>query len=353
MTSSPVYLEFLSGKRELTCTAWGNPTRNVKGWKGPCYLITDEHHETFDDLMDNTEWENYGYGKDPRCEHCMVHCGYEVAAALGVNGRLGDSLKMLHVATDVNLTWDCGRLGRGIRAAETAAAPGIAVLFALEREAAPRFACAARGLAHVSIHVTGVGRERAPRRDRTHPQRSRLSRLCVIAAGFCGRCRRVCESGMWSHARILTVDHLVSDPSEKRRLGQLHGATRWTWNRPRWRMCAPRQGVAFLAVRAVSDTVDTALSPELVRLLAGGNVSVVEGDAGAGRGGPALLGEFRLGDSHATRSSRRRNLGRDAIGAGGRLKPAPLRSRLNDSPDHHVHQLPGTTITFLIVLPAI
>jgi hopanoid biosynthesis associated radical SAM protein HpnH len=95
MMSSPVYLEFLSGKRELTCTAWGNPTRNVKGWKGPCYLITDEHHSTFHDLMENTEWENYGYGKDPRCEHCMVHCGYEPSAALGVNKRMGDSLKML------------------------------------------------------------------------------------------------------------------------------------------------------------------------------------------------------------------------------------------------------------------
>jgi hopanoid biosynthesis associated radical SAM protein HpnH len=95
MMSSPIYLEFLSGKRELTCTAWGNPTRNVKGWKGPCYLITDEHHETFRDLMDNTPWENYGYGKDPRCENCMVHCGYEPSAALGVNKKLGDSLKML------------------------------------------------------------------------------------------------------------------------------------------------------------------------------------------------------------------------------------------------------------------
>jgi len=95
MMSSPVYLEFLSGKRELTCTAWGNPTRNVKGWKGPCYLITDEHHATFHDLMENTAWDKYGYGKDPRCEHCMVHCGYEPSAALGVNKRMGDSLKML------------------------------------------------------------------------------------------------------------------------------------------------------------------------------------------------------------------------------------------------------------------
>jgi hopanoid biosynthesis associated radical SAM protein HpnH len=95
MLSSPVYLEFLSGKRELTCTAWGNPTRNVKGWKGPCYLITDEHHASFRDLMENTDWDSYGYGKDPRCEHCMMHCGYEPSAALGVNSRLGDSLKML------------------------------------------------------------------------------------------------------------------------------------------------------------------------------------------------------------------------------------------------------------------
>lgn len=95
MMSSPVYLEFLSGSRELTCTAWGNPTRNVKGWKGPCYLITDQHHASFDDLIEKTDWDRYGKGNDPRCEHCMVHSGFEATAALGVNGRLGDSLKML------------------------------------------------------------------------------------------------------------------------------------------------------------------------------------------------------------------------------------------------------------------
>ncbi len=95
LTATPVYLEFLSGKRELTCTAWGNPTRNVKGWKGPCYLITDAHHETFQQLLDDTPWEKYGRGNDPRCEHCMVHCGFEPSAALGVNRKLGDGFKML------------------------------------------------------------------------------------------------------------------------------------------------------------------------------------------------------------------------------------------------------------------
>ncbi|MFN4260144.1 MAG: adenosyl-hopene transferase HpnH [Gemmataceae bacterium] len=95
LASSPIYLEFLSGKRELTCTAWGNPTRNVQGWKGPCYLITDQHHATFRALMDDTDWDAYGPSKDPRCEHCMVHCGYEPSAALGINKQRGDSWKML------------------------------------------------------------------------------------------------------------------------------------------------------------------------------------------------------------------------------------------------------------------
>jgi hopanoid biosynthesis associated radical SAM protein HpnH len=95
MNNSPVYLEFLAGKRELSCTAWANPTRNIKGWKGPCYLITEEHYATYQELMEKTEWSDYGPGQDPRCDHCMMHCGFEMSAALGVNKKFGDSLKML------------------------------------------------------------------------------------------------------------------------------------------------------------------------------------------------------------------------------------------------------------------
>lgn len=95
MNNSPVYLEFLAGKRELSCTAWANPTRNIKGWKGPCYLITDRHYATFQELMDNTEWDAFGPGHDRRCDHCMMHCGFEMSAALGVNSKFGDGLKML------------------------------------------------------------------------------------------------------------------------------------------------------------------------------------------------------------------------------------------------------------------
>ena len=59
LTSSPIYLEFLRGERELRCAAWANPTRNIRGWKGPCYLITDSHHKTYDDLA-NSRWPSVG-----------------------------------------------------------------------------------------------------------------------------------------------------------------------------------------------------------------------------------------------------------------------------------------------------
>src|SRR5205085_4321283 len=34
---TPIYFEFLAGHRDLTCSAWAIPTRNLMGWKAPCY----------------------------------------------------------------------------------------------------------------------------------------------------------------------------------------------------------------------------------------------------------------------------------------------------------------------------
>jgi hopanoid biosynthesis associated radical SAM protein HpnH len=95
LMTSPIYLEFLSGEREMMCTAWGNPTFNPRGWKGPCYLMTDAHHATFKDLIEKTPWEKYGHGRDPRCQDCMVHAGYEPSAVLGANRKFGDNWKLL------------------------------------------------------------------------------------------------------------------------------------------------------------------------------------------------------------------------------------------------------------------
>ena len=77
--NNPLYLNFLKGDREYQCTAWSNPTYTVMGWRKPCYPLADEHTENVAELFDQTLWENYGVGKDPRCANCMMHCGFESA----------------------------------------------------------------------------------------------------------------------------------------------------------------------------------------------------------------------------------------------------------------------------------
>lgn len=76
---TPMFFDFLLGKKQMHCTPWGNPTRDPLGWKGPCYLLTDAHYGKFSDMMENTEWEEFGYGDNPRCASCMMHSGYEAS----------------------------------------------------------------------------------------------------------------------------------------------------------------------------------------------------------------------------------------------------------------------------------
>lgn len=92
--NTPLYWEFLSGKKNLQCIPWANPTINPKGWKSPCYLITDAHYKSFEEMMEKTGWERYGYGKDKRCENCMIHCGYEASSILGSKKKFTDLLKL-------------------------------------------------------------------------------------------------------------------------------------------------------------------------------------------------------------------------------------------------------------------
>jgi MoaA/NifB/PqqE/SkfB family radical SAM enzyme len=96
---TPVYFEFLAGKRDLTCSAWAIPTRNIRGWKGPCYLMTDGHFSSYAELLEQTDWNRYGVvdgvARDSRCENCMVHCGYEPTATLGRQAQPGDTWKTI------------------------------------------------------------------------------------------------------------------------------------------------------------------------------------------------------------------------------------------------------------------
>jgi hopanoid biosynthesis associated radical SAM protein HpnH len=93
--NTPIYLEFLAGKRTLQCTPWSTPTRNPKGWKKPCYLITDGYCTSFAELLQETPWEKYGVGNDPRCANCMVHSGFEASAIDEVGKSLPDLWHML------------------------------------------------------------------------------------------------------------------------------------------------------------------------------------------------------------------------------------------------------------------
>ncbi len=81
LNQSSLFLDFLAGNQAYACTPWGNPTRNVFGWQKPCYLMSDEGYAaSFKELMEDTDWEQYGTGRHPKCADCMVHCGYEPSA---------------------------------------------------------------------------------------------------------------------------------------------------------------------------------------------------------------------------------------------------------------------------------
>ena len=78
---SPLFLEFLMGKRQYACTPWGMPTYNIFGWQKPCYLLQDGYADTFQELMEATQWHEYGTESgNPKCANCMVHSGYEASA---------------------------------------------------------------------------------------------------------------------------------------------------------------------------------------------------------------------------------------------------------------------------------
>ncbi len=87
---SPLFLEFLMGRRHFECTPWGNPTFNVFGWQKPCYLLQEGYVDSFKELIESTEWDNYGVASgNQKCQNCMVHCGYEPTAVDYTFGGVG------------------------------------------------------------------------------------------------------------------------------------------------------------------------------------------------------------------------------------------------------------------------
>jgi len=95
LNHSPLFLDFLEGKAEFGCTAWGIPSYSLFGWQRPCYLMADGYTKTYRELIETTDWDAYGRGRDPRCDNCMAHCGYEPTAVLETTRSLRQSLRAL------------------------------------------------------------------------------------------------------------------------------------------------------------------------------------------------------------------------------------------------------------------
>jgi hopanoid biosynthesis associated radical SAM protein HpnH len=95
LNHSPLFLDFLEGKADFDCTAWGIPSYSLFGWQRPCYLMADGYTKTYKELIETTDWSKYGRGKDPRCENCMAHCGYEPTAVLRTTRSLRQSLRAI------------------------------------------------------------------------------------------------------------------------------------------------------------------------------------------------------------------------------------------------------------------
>jgi hopanoid biosynthesis associated radical SAM protein HpnH len=93
LNHSPVFLDFLEGKRDLSCTAWGIPSYSLLGWQRPCYLLDDGYAKSYKELIEETDWDAFGRGKDPRCANCMAHCGYEPTAVIATMGSLRESIR--------------------------------------------------------------------------------------------------------------------------------------------------------------------------------------------------------------------------------------------------------------------
>lgn len=80
---NPLFLDFLMGEKDYDCTPWGSPSYSVLGWQKPCYLLNEGYYKTFQELLDKTNWDDYGQKSgNPKCADCMVHCGYEPTAAM-------------------------------------------------------------------------------------------------------------------------------------------------------------------------------------------------------------------------------------------------------------------------------
>ena len=65
LNHSPLFLDFLEGKADFECTAWGIPSYSVLGWQRPCYLMADGYADSYKELRRDDRLGRIRAGQGP------------------------------------------------------------------------------------------------------------------------------------------------------------------------------------------------------------------------------------------------------------------------------------------------
>ncbi len=63
--------------------------------EGPLLPAHRRNLPTYEALLENIEWESYGPGNDPRCEHCGIHSGFEPSAAYVATSSVKETVRSM------------------------------------------------------------------------------------------------------------------------------------------------------------------------------------------------------------------------------------------------------------------
>jgi hopanoid biosynthesis associated radical SAM protein HpnH len=94
LTSTPMFLEFAAGMRDLPCSPWSTVTYTPRGWKGPCYLIGQKFTHSWEEFWNGTDWAYWESRQDARCQNCAMHSGFEASVVREVRSKPLDLVRL-------------------------------------------------------------------------------------------------------------------------------------------------------------------------------------------------------------------------------------------------------------------
>jgi hopanoid biosynthesis associated radical SAM protein HpnH len=93
-TSTPMFLEFAAGLRDYRCSPWSTVTFTPRGWKGPCYLIGQQHTFSWKEFWTGTDWDYWESRQDALCQNCRMHSGFEASVVFEARKKPLDMVRL-------------------------------------------------------------------------------------------------------------------------------------------------------------------------------------------------------------------------------------------------------------------